>query len=209
MDLNATEVRMPNTQPLPPVALIVNHTVADFDIWKTAFDAEEDNRRSATVVGHHINRDEDDPNALGVYLAATDIDRLRAFASSEELKAAMAGAGVTSAPEMAWVTPVREAVVWDRELPAFIITHTVADFDSWLRGYDDADELRTSKGIIGHAANRSMDNPSLVVVYHQAESFDTLRAFLADPDLKTAMEAAGVTSEPAVSWYVGGWGKQY
>lgn len=121
----------------------------------------------------------------------------------------MAEAGVTSAPEMAWVTPVREAIVWDRELPAFIITHTVADFDSWLRGYDDADELRTSKGIIGHAANRSMDDPSLVIVYHQAESFDTLRAFLADPDLKTAMEAAGVTSEPAVTWYVGGWGKQY
>jgi hypothetical protein len=54
-----------------------------------------------------------------------------------------------------------------------------------------------------------MDDPSLVVVYHQAESFDTLRAFLADPDLKTAMEAAGVTSEPTVSWYIGGSGKQY
>jgi hypothetical protein len=200
---------MPNTQPLPPVAVIVSHTVADFDIWKAAFDAEEGNRRSATIVGHHINRSEDDPNALGVYLAATDVDSVKAFASSEELKASMAGAGVTSAPEMAWVTPVREAVVWDRELPAFIITHTVADFDSWLRGYDNSDELRTEKGIIGHAANRSMDNPSLVVVYHQAESFDTLRAFLADEDLKTAMEEAGVTSEPEVSWYVSGWGKQY
>jgi hypothetical protein len=200
---------MPNTQPLPPVAVIVSHTVADFDIWKAAFDAEEGNRRSATIVGHHINRSEDDPNALDVYLAATDVDSVKAFASSEELKAAMAGAGVTSAPEMAWVIPVREAVVWDRELPAFIITHTVADFDSWLRGYDNADELRTEKGIIGHAANRSMDDPSLVVVYHQAESFDTLRAFLADEGLKTAMEEAGVTSEPAVSWYVGGWGKQY
>ena len=98
---------MPNTQPLPPVALIVSHTVADFDIWKTAFDAEEDNRRSATVVGHHINRGEDDPNALGVYLAATDIDSLRAFASSDELKAVMAGAGVTSAPEMVQCTTLR------------------------------------------------------------------------------------------------------
>ena len=200
---------MPNTQPLPPVAVIVSHTVADFDIWKATFDAGEDLRRSATVVGHHINRGEDDPNALSVYMAATDIDSAKAFASSEQLKADMAEAGVTSAPEKAWVTPVREAIVWDRELPAFIVSHTVANFDSWLSGYDNAEELRTSKGIIGSAANRSMDDPSLVIVYHQAESFDTLRAFLADPDLKTAMEAAGVTSEPVVSWYVGGWGKKY
>jgi len=49
---------MSDSQPLPPVALIVNHTVADFDSWKVAFDAVEDARRSASVVGHHINRSE-------------------------------------------------------------------------------------------------------------------------------------------------------
>ena len=142
-------------------------------------------------------------------MAATDVDSVKAFASSEELKAAMAGAGVTSTPEISLVTPVREDIVWDRELPAMIVSHTVADFDSWLTGYDSTDELRAEKGIIGHAANRSMDDPSLVIVYHQAESFDTLRAFLADEDLQSAMKAAGVTSEPTVSWYVGGWAKQY
>ncbi|GMQ93741.1 MAG: hypothetical protein BMS9Abin12_1221 [Acidimicrobiia bacterium] len=200
---------MPTTQPMPPVALIVSYTVADFDIWKAVFDAGEDRRRSASIVGHHINRTEDDPNALSIYFPATDVGSVKAFTSSEDLKAVMAEAGVTSAPEMAWVTPVRDAVVWDRELPAFIITHTVADFDSWLRGYDDADELRAAKGILGHAANRSMDDPSVATVYHQAESFDTLRAFLADEELKAAMERAGVTSEPAVSWYTGGWGRRY
>jgi hypothetical protein len=33
-----------------------------------------------------------------------------------------------------------------------------------------------------HAANRSIDEPDLVTVYHQAESFDTLRSFLANPE---------------------------
>ena len=46
-------------------------------------------------------------------------------------------------------------------------------------------------------------------VYHQAESFDTLRAFMADPELQAAMKAAGVTSEPEVSFHIGGWGKRY
>ena len=57
-----------------------------------------------------------------------------------------------------------------------ILSHSVADFDRWLEGYDAAAALRTkSKGIIGHAANRGLGDPSLAFIYHQAESFDTLR----------------------------------
>ncbi len=200
---------MSDEQPLPPVALVVRHSVADFDVWKAAFDGEEDLRSAASVVGHHINRAEDNPNDLSVYLAATDTAKLEAFASSDELKDVMRAAGVTSAVELTWMTPAREAVVWDQQLPAVLLTHTVADFDAWLEAYNDADELRTSKGIVGHAANRSNDDPSVAIVYHQAESFDTLRAFLADAELKAVMEAAGVTSEPDVSFHTGGWGKQY
>ena len=200
---------MSDAQPLPPVALVVRHSVADFDTWKAAFDAEEDLRSAASVDGDHINRAEDDPNDLSVYLAATDTAKLETFASSDELKDVMRAAGVTSAVELTWMTPAREAVVWDPQLPAVLLTHTVADFDPWLEAYNDADELRTSKGIVGHAANRSNDDPSVAIVYHQAESFDTLRAFLADAELKAVMEAAGVTSEPDVSFHTGGWGKQY
>jgi hypothetical protein len=32
-----------------------------------------------------------------------------------------------------------------------------------------------------------MDDPSVAIVYHQAESFDTLRAFLADDEVKAVM----------------------
>ena len=118
---------MSDAQSLAPVAVVVRHTVADFDTWKAAFDADEDARRAAGVLGHHINRGTDDPNALSVYLAASDIDRARAFASSDELQAAMEAAGVTSAPKVDWMTPVREAIVWDRELPAFMLTHRVVE----------------------------------------------------------------------------------
>ena len=57
------------------------------------------------------------------------------------------------------MTPVREAVVWDRELPAFMLSHRVADFDRWLQVYDEAADLREAHGIIGDAANRSLDDP--------------------------------------------------
>ncbi len=196
-------------QPLPPAAVVVRHQVADFDTWKAVFDGHEAARREAGCLGHHINRAKDDPNLVTLYLAVADVDRVKAFAASDDLKKVMEDGGVTSAPEMTWTTPVREAVVWDRDLPAFLLSHQVADFDTWLTGYNAADDLRQARGIIGHAANRSLDDPSVALVYHQAESFDTLQAFLDDDELRVAMKDAGVISEPEVSFHTGGSAKFY
>lgn len=196
-------------QGLPPAAVIVSHPVADFDEWKRGFDEHESVRKDAGFLGHHINRGEDDPNHVTVYVAVSDVDKAKAFAASDELKAAMQEAGVTAPPEVTWVTTVRESIVWDRDLPAVIVSHRVNDFDGWLEGYNAADDLRTKRGIVGHAANRSLDDPSVAVIYHQAESFDTLRAFLEDPELQDAMAAAGVASEPDISFHTGGSAKQY
>lgn len=194
---------------LPPAAMIVSFQVADFDAWKAVFDDNEQRRIDHGFLGHHVNRAESDPNSVALYLAVGDVDRVKAFVTSDELKSMMEKAGVTSQPEFMWMTPVREAIVWDREVPAMIVSHHVEDFVAWLAGYDAADELQRSNGIIGHAANRSIDDPSLVVVYHQAESFDTLRSFLRSDDLRAAMKEAGVVSEPEVTFHTGGWAKLY
>jgi quinol monooxygenase YgiN len=194
---------------LAPAAVLISYRVADFDAWKATFDALEHRRVENGFVGHHINRAQEDPNSLTLFLAVADTDRAKAFSSSDELKESMKKAGAISTPEVTWVTPVRENIVWNRELPAFVVTHHVADFDAWLAGYDAAGEVRNSSGIVGDAANRSIDDPSLAVVYHQAESFDTLQSFLESEDLKAAMKEAGVVSEPQATFYAGGWGKQY
>ena len=194
---------------VPPVAVLVRHTCTDFDRWKAAFDADEPNRKAAGMVGHHINRSRENPNDVTVFIAATDAAKAQAFASSPALKATMQAAGVTSAPQVTWITPVSENIVWDRTLPAMLITHTVADFSAWQAGYAKADGVRKAGGIVGHAVNRSQANPNEVVVYHQAESADALAAFAANPELKSAMQAAGVTSAPTFTFVTGGWGKKY
>jgi hypothetical protein len=200
---------MPDEDQLPPAAVMITHPVADFGTWKAGFDAHEGARRGAGILGHHLNRSQDDPNSVSIYMALSDLDRGKAFASSPDLKSTMEDLGVTGPPDFMWMTPMREAVVWDRELPAMVVTHTVADFDAWLEGYNAADGLRASKGIVGHAANRSLDDPSLAIIYHQAETFEELRSFLEDPDLQAAMQQAGATSKPDVSYSTGGWSKQY
>ena len=200
---------MTDANQLPQAALVITYKVADFDSWKAVFDANEQGRIDNGFVGHHINRGEDDPNDLAIYLAVGDVDRARAYAGSDELKSLMREAGLASQPEQMWMTPLRGDIVWDRDLPAMMLSHHVEDVVDWLEGYDSAGELQRSGGILGHAANQSLDDPSLVVVYHQADSFDTLRSFLRSDDLKTAMKEAGVTSEPEITFHIGGSGKLY
>lgn len=194
---------------VPPVAVLIRHTCADFDRWKAAFDADEANRKAAGLLGHHINRGLENPNDLTIYLAASDLAKAQAFASSPELKATMQAAGITSQPEVRWMTPVSESLVWDRTLPAVIITHGVADFAAWRAGYEKAETVRQSGGIVGHAVNQSKDNPNEVVVYHQAETPEAVTAFTSRPELKSAMQAAGVTGAPSFQFVTGGWAKKY
>jgi hypothetical protein len=194
---------------LPPAAVVISSRVADFDAWKAVFDANEHDRIDHGILGHHVNRAEDDPNSLNVYLAVGDTEKARAWTASDALKSVMATAGVLGAPVFSWMTPVRESIVWDRELPAMMVSHHVDDFDAWLAGYDAAEDLQRSSGVIGHAANRSLDDPSIAVVYHQAESFDDLRSMLGSDELRSAMKEAGVASEPEVTFHTGGWAKRY
>ena len=92
----------------------------------------EKNKHADRLVNVALNRAEADPNEVSVYLAVGDLDAAQAFAASDELKDAMQEVGVTGPPEMLWMTPIREEVVWDRQLPAMVVSHHVADFDAWL-----------------------------------------------------------------------------
>ena len=60
-----------------------------------------------------------------------------------------------------------------------------------------------------HSAIAVDDAGVVTIVYHQAESFETLQAFLDLPELQSAMKNAGVTSEPEITFSTGGWGKFY
>ena len=197
------------TDNLPPYAALLAHRVEDVDRWKAGFDDHEPARRAAGILGHHINRAKDDPHLITLFLPLSDLDQAKAFAASPELGEVMQKVGVVSRPEIQWLQPVRQEVVSHRQLPAFLLRHQVADFDTWLAGYDAAGELQQSAGIIGHGASRSLDDPSSITVYHQAETFDALHSFLADPQLHTAMQEAGVISEPEVTFHTGGWAKTY
>ncbi len=192
-----------DTSGLPSIAAVVSHDVTDFDAWKRAFDGDSAARQGAGIVATHVNRDAANPNQLSVYIAGNDAERLSAFLSSRDLMATMRDAGVKGPPSIALITPVEDRTVKDRPLAGAIVRHEVQDFSTWKRAFDDDGEARRKAGIIGHAVNRSVKNPSLVVVYLQAESLESLRAFASRPELKTVMKAGGVVGAPDISFVTG------
>ncbi|HEX9257956.1 MAG TPA: hypothetical protein VF855_00365 [Acidimicrobiales bacterium] len=194
---------------LPPAAVLVRSRVADFDQWRQAFEANEEVRRGAGILGHAVLRDESDGNDVTIYMALSDLERAKAFAASDEVRQLMQEAGVVSVPEFTYMTPVRENVVWDRDLPAFLLSHSVADFDRFLEVYDGAGDFQASNGILGHGVARALDDPTVAIVVHQAESFDTLRAFLDTDELKSKMQEAGINSAPDIRLVTLGWSRLY
>ena len=79
-------------------ALFIQHTVQDFDKWKVAFDADEENRKNLGSQGGFLWRGTDDQNVVSVLLNWDSVDNIKKFMESPELKEKMEEAGVTGEP---------------------------------------------------------------------------------------------------------------
>lgn len=82
--------------------IIIRHRVADFDVWKAAFDDHGSVRRDHGLVDTSLLRDEDDTNMVTILLSTDDTARAREFIASDNLRETMEGAGVVSQPEV-WI----------------------------------------------------------------------------------------------------------
>ena len=73
---------------------IVHHRVTDFDAWKAVYDGFRDVQKERGVRHHHVWRSQDDPNMVVVVHTFDSAEAAHAFFGSEDLKGAMAEAGV-------------------------------------------------------------------------------------------------------------------
>lgn len=188
---------------LPAVASVVTHEVSDYAAWKRIYDRHADARKRAGIFTAHVNRDAENPNLITIYLGARNSDSLQSFLSSSDLKSTMQKAGVKAPPQIFLIKPIEDLTIKDRALPAVMVRHRVADYAAWKKVFDDHAGTRGKAGIVGHAVNRGIDEPNLVVVYLQAEKFDQLHSFTNSADLKQTMERAGVQGSPQISFVNG------
>lgn len=83
-------------------SVFIRHRVADFDVWKAAYDEHGAVRREHGLADSGLLRDEDDANMVTIVLTADDAGRAREFLSSGDLREVMQGAGVVSQPDV-WI----------------------------------------------------------------------------------------------------------
>jgi quinol monooxygenase YgiN len=80
------------------ITMFVTHKVTDYAAWRKGYDAFEASRKKLGAQGHEVFRDLDDPNKVTAWHDFETVEAAKAFASSEDLKTAMKGAGVVGAP---------------------------------------------------------------------------------------------------------------
>ena len=78
--------------------------------------------------------------------------------------------------------------------------HPVQDFGAWKSVYDEIDAWRREAGVQGAGVFRSLDDANDVTVWHDFESEDEARAFVASDGLREAMAKAGVAGAPTI-WF--------
>jgi hypothetical protein len=87
-------------------ALFIRHRVADYPAWKAVFDEHEPTRRANGAQGAWLFRDADDPQEILLLLAWDDLERARLFADSDDLREALARAGVTDRVDIRFLEDV-------------------------------------------------------------------------------------------------------
>lgn len=76
--------------------------------------------------------------------------------------------------------------------------HSVNDYDSWKRVYDDFASTRKEMGVIGASVHRDANDPNVVTVTHRFNDLDAATAFAGSEKLKSAMADAGVAGPPEI-----------
>lgn len=78
------------------------------------------------------------------------------------------------------------------------VQHEIRDYDTWRPAFDRDAGDRQRHGCSKESVYRSVDDPNDLVIVMEFSSRDGALAFLGDPELKAAMQAAGVASQPHV-----------
>lgn len=82
-----------------------------------------------------------------------------------------------------------------------VVLHPVRDYEEWRKVYDSASEIQRAGGVTAESVHRLASDPNTVLVLHHFGSVAEAEAFMAQPDLRAAMEQGGVIGPPRIEIY--------
>ncbi|OFX56533.1 MAG: hypothetical protein A2046_14320 [Bacteroidetes bacterium GWA2_30_7] len=81
-----------------------------------------------------------------------------------------------------------------------IIRHKVTDFNRWQVAFKEMEDTRKLSGSSGAQVYRGQENPNEVLVISDWKTKEQAQQYTQSPDLKIALEKAGVISNPEITF---------
>ena len=182
--------------------LMVEHPVADFEVWKTSYFVHDSIRQAYGLSHLSLGVGADDPTMVLVVNKIEDVAKAKAFTQLPELKEAMDKAGVTGMPTFMYIDVVRNDSSQTESKDRMMIAHRVKDFDVWLKAYDtEGMETRKGFGIIDRGIGRSTDDPNMVYILFAISDMEKAKARSGSGELKKIMTDAGVEGPPQILYF--------
>lgn len=79
-----------------------------------------------------------------------------------------------------------------------LVRDSVQDYEAWKSVFDSAGDLRSRNGEQSYQILRQENDSNKLVALFEWDSLDNARKYAASPELKQAMERAGVTGKPEI-----------
>ena len=186
----------------PYKAMIIQHTVKDFDKWLVGFNAHDSVRKANGLASSGVGRGLDNDKLAVLWIEATDVAKAKAFSTSAELKETMKKLGVTGPPTVSFVEVLRDDTSAIPQAERIMVTHHVKDFDAWLKVYDaEGLATRAANGMVDRGLARGIDDPNTVSLLFAITDMTKLKARLASPEMKKVMTDAGVDGPPQITFF--------
>ncbi len=85
-------------------------------------------------------------------------------------------------------------------MASMLVQHQVKDFTEWKRVYDSVADLRSSNGELSDQIYHDASDPNRLTVMFKWDSLENAQKYAQSPELKAAMEKAGVEGPPDISF---------
>jgi hypothetical protein len=85
-------------------------------------------------------------------------------------------------------------------MASMMVQHHVKDFALWKKVYDSQLSFRKSSGELSDQIFRDVSDPQKLTLMFKWNSVENAQKFAQSPELKAAMEKAGVDGPPTVSF---------
>ena len=83
-------------------------------------------------------------------------------------------------------------------MASMLVQHKVKDYAEGKRVYDSVADMRTRNGELSDKIYRDANDPNSLTVIFNWDSLANAQKYAASPELKAAMEKAGVEGRPTI-----------